>query len=430
MSTATLAALAADPLLPQRDLLLDEQVIAQRLAAHLGVCGPLTLTHCERPWAKYRMGESLRMLHVLQVDGEQVFVSSRTFTGARSRAVYRQAMAVAVPCGPLHAVIHDADLDTVFWTFPNDRKLTTLQVLTTFHEDYTAILGRPWRHSRLVGYAPERAAVVQCLDDQGDVLAYAKVFTGEGGGRSAPIHHTLAQRLPDHDPHVRLPRHLAYVAPHRLLLLEAMAGQRLTELTGHDLHTGLRCLGAALARFHTLPPPPAVPQLQRPGAAHLHQAAQLLGRARPDVARLADNLASRLVDRWQEPTADLVCLHGDVKPQNSILHHGRVTLLDLDQVAMGPASVDLGGLLSVLRAYCWSGVFPPGRERALASAILEGYAAVRPLPEPSTLCWYTAAALLVERALRAVSQLRMPALLHLETMLADAMALLEGERHV
>jgi len=38
------------------------------------------------------------------------------------------------------------------------------------------------------------------------------------------------------------------------------------------------------------------------------------------------------------------------------------------------------------------------------------YAAVRPLPSPTSLRWHTAAALLAERAWRAVNRLRLPGL--------------------
>jgi len=52
-----------------------------------------------------------------------------------------------------------------------------------------------------------------------------------------------------------------------------------------------------------------------------------------------------------------------------------------------------------------------------------GYAAIRLVPAPTTLAWYTAAALLVERVLAAVHGLRSEGLLHLDALLADAITL-------
>jgi Ser/Thr protein kinase RdoA (MazF antagonist) len=104
-----------------------------------------------------------------------------------------------------------------------------------------------------------------------------------------------------------------------------------------------------------------------------------------------------------------------------------MTLIDLDQAAAGPAAADLGGMLAGLR-YCRRvGLCSRAAERALAGAFLAGYAAVRPLPPPAELRWHAAAALLAERALRAVNRVRAEGLLHLGEILDDARTLLIGD---
>ena len=61
-------------------------------------------------------------------------------------------------------------------------------------------------------------------------------------------------------------------------------------------------------------------------------------------------------------------------------------------------------------------------EATLERALLAGYATVREPPERSGLDWHLAAALLGERALRAITRLRVPGLLCLPRLLADAEA--------
>src|SRR5262249_46029188 len=141
----------------------------------------------------------------------------------------------------------------------------------------------------------------------------------------------------------------------------------------------------------------------------------------------ADALARQLTSTWEQPTEPPVCLHGDVHLKNGLLAEDRVTLIDLDQAALGPAAADLGSLLAGLQYRGCVGVFSRSTVHALATAFLAGYAAVRPLPSPTSLRWHTAAALLEERAWRAVNRLRLRGLQYLDALLAHATALSTGD---
>ena len=134
------ALLAPDPAVPQRDALLDER----RMAGVLGA------RHCERINAKYRVGDSLRVVY--RVDAEDI-VTGRTFRG-RSRSVYRRAATASV-LGP---VLHVQELETVFWTFPNDRRLAGLHLLDRRTGALDRLVGAPVARTRLIAYAAERAA--------------------------------------------------------------------------------------------------------------------------------------------------------------------------------------------------------------------------------------------------------------------------------
>ena len=424
--TVAPAVLAPDPRLPQRDLLLDVPEVARRLSTRLGVGGPITIERCRRVRVKYRIGDSLRVLYCIQVRGRCYIVAARAFSGGRGQDVYRRAAADVIPCGPLHTVMHDAELDTVFWTFPNDRKIANLAVLTRVPPALGEFLGRRWIQSRVVAYAPEKAATAQCLDEAGEVVAYAKVYADDEGERTYGVHDSLWRSLPASDPHLRIPRPIAYSAAHRTLLVESIGGRRIAELDIGERRAGLGRLGAALAAFHSVAVPKA-PMFKRLTAERLRQDARFVAAARPDVGWLADELVNDLFARWEPPPGPHFSLHGDVHPKNGILAGDRITLIDFDQVSAGPAAADLGSLLAGLRYDRCVGLLPEAAESELQGAFLGSYASVRELPDATVVRWYTAAAMLAERALRAVNRIRPEGLLHLDGLLADARRLLVGE---
>ena len=61
-------------------------------------------------------------------------------------------------------------------------------------------------------------------------------------------------------------------------------------------------------------------------------------------------------------------------------------------------------------------------ERALAAALLDGYAAVRRPPDAASLRWHTAASVLARVALPAVNRVRAPLLRRLVALLEAAEA--------
>jgi len=52
-----------DPVLPQRDQLLDADTVGARLGTVLGQHGPIDITSCVLVRSKYRIGESLRVVY-------------------------------------------------------------------------------------------------------------------------------------------------------------------------------------------------------------------------------------------------------------------------------------------------------------------------------------------------------------------------------
>jgi Ser/Thr protein kinase RdoA (MazF antagonist) len=153
--------------------------------------------------------------------------------------------------------------------------------------------------------------------------------------------------------------------------------------------------------------------------------ARLVAIARPDLADLCNALAARFAAGPPGPV-DEVLLHGDVHPGNALLDGDRINLIDLDQSGIGAAAADIGSLAARLR---YRDILDDGDERAGASmfaAFAAGYESLRPLPHPAVLRWHTAAALVAERAIRAVNRVHRDALPYLDEVLTHALRLLEG----
>jgi aminoglycoside phosphotransferase len=419
------ANLARDPQLPQRDLLLDAGAVAERLAARLGSTGPVRVSACARLRTKYRIGRSLRVLHRVRIEGRDYTVAARAFADGKSRGAFERALPGATTdCAPLRPVLHDAGIDTVFWTFPNDRRIRGLRVLQDIPPELAQLLAPSWTHSRVLAYAPEKCATAQCLDEEARVLAYAKVYAADDGLRARDVYLALAERMTTEAAHVACPRVLAYVEEYRLLLLTPAVGLRVADLRGADRLRGYARLGAALAALHSLPPPDFLPSFRRLNIDRIQQAAHIIGRARPDVQQAAGALADELELRRATSDAPLVWLHGDVHTKNGILQDERLTLIDLDQAATGCAAAELGSLLAGLFYNALVGLLSHSSARDLGNAFLFGYAGARALPTAAEIRWHTAAALLAERALRAVNRVRPEGLARLAELLRAAHVML------
>ena len=383
--------LAPDPALPQRDVLLDDRQMAARLSLLITRGGPSVIDSCEKQRIKYRIGESLRVLYRLGLNGNAHLIAAKAFAGSHS--------------------------ETAFSVFPDDRKIRHLSLLRDKPENLSLVLGARWHRSEGIAYVPEKCATVRCLDRDGQTIAYAKMYAAAQGHGVAETYLQLASGC------TRVVAPLEYSQQHHLLLLQAVPGSRIADLHDDQLSDGFTGLAQSLASLHSISIPSHLPRFLRHDPDRLRNCARIIGIARPDVARVADQL-DRELRSTIPPEEPLVCLHGDVHPKNGIASNGFVTLIDLDQSAIGPAAADLGSLLALLHYNRLTGLLTHKREQELASAFLDAYAGSRQLPTQRSLRWHTAAALLSERALRSVNRIRPDGLHHLSQVLNDAREIL------
>jgi aminoglycoside phosphotransferase len=359
--------LAPDPAVPRRDALLRPETMAGVISQRL--LDGVPVESCERVYVKYRVGDSLRVVY--RYDGH--YVAART--GKRD--------GIAAP-----------EVGAALYPFPHDRKLTALAGLG--HVSQRLLNTRVTTH--LVAYAAEQSATAECRDEHGHVLAYAKVGRDDAERRGYDL---LASQSA-----VRVPRVLAAVEG--VLLLEALEGHRLDHLHA----PALAGLGATLASLHAVNINGVRPRLTRLYPERLATAAEVIARARPDVADAADRLLQRLLERVEDSERAVVCVHGDANLRNALLLPvGEVALLDLEDVSYGPAAADLAQVLAGLIV---------ARTPRAAGELLRGYGTP---PDRAALRWYTAASLLARVALPAVSRYRPEVLARLRELLDAGAAL-------
>jgi aminoglycoside phosphotransferase (APT) family kinase protein len=422
--------LAFDPGVPQRDLLLDTPRLGMRLDGLLGAGQLPGIARVERVRVKYRVGRAIGLVLRVHAGRRAFLVSARSFTAGRGRRNYERALAgAAMPVAGLRQVAYAPELETVFWTFPGDRRIDSLALLDGPGPDLARLVGE-WCTPVLAAYAPEKAATARCLDDSGRTIAYVKVYASTEGARAArtyAVHEALCASLGGASLPLRVPNPVAYDPRHRASAVEAIAGTPLVVDAAADRTPRLAGLGAALAALHGTPPPPGLPRFDRLDRERLAQAGEAIARVRPDVGTAARELADGLAGS-RGPAGEPVCLHGDVHGKNAIAGGSQVALVDLDQASLGPAAADLGSALAALGYLRCTGALSRSTEAALVADLLAGYRSVRELPDPHALAWHTAAALLAERALRAVTRLRPQGLAVLSGLIACANQELERAR--
>ena len=425
-STTCFATLIADHVLPQRDLLLDPDFVAGLFSQKLGVSGPIVVDGCEHIRTTYHAGESLRVAYKVSTGGRSCVVAGRAFPQGGSRKRFEQEKPRVTDCGPFQPVFHHAETDSIFWTFPNDRKIANLPLLVDIPQELAALFPSRWAKSSVMAYAPENCATVQCLTAQDDLLAYAKVYADDHSQTCFRTYTALRQSAETERAQIYFPEVICHSAQHHILVLQALHGRRMADIQGRELFGAFARLGQALGWLHSLPVPAHLSEFPRFTNSHIQLAASSIGLVRPDLAEQAAELCDALCAQKKELNEPSVCLHGDVHPKNGILLEKGIALIDLDQASVGPPAADLGSLLAALCYERHIGLLTETAERTLADTFLTGYQQIGMLPDPESLRWHMAAALFAERCFRSVSRIRLPGLQCLPELLMDTQRILTG----
>ena len=412
------AGFTTDPVIPGRDVLLNESNVAEIVARIYNRLGDIE--SCTLRRARYCIGESLRVAYDIGVDGRNFVISARTFRN--SADAFRRARPHAETVGGMPGVAHDPVTQSVWWTLPNDRQLRNIGTLLDPPRRVRESSGVAWDQSVLVAYAAERSATARILDAHGQTSGFAKAYLDRDALDVADQFNRVAASIALLDG-IRTPRALGWARPDRLVVLEPMRGRTWSQLPDEVRPDAMRSLGEALANVHGLPTDFGRGPSERYRTERVRSSADIVSIARPDVASAARRLGDKLAGGPPD-SKRLVCLHGDVHSENVMFHGDQIHMIDFDQGGSGAAAADLGSMLASLMA---SRLIDPHTSlEGLGAAFLDGYRKIRPLPTRAELQWYTGAAFVAERSIQAVIRVSRPTLAVLPELIEMAEAVLAG----
>lgn len=153
-----------------------------------------------------------------------------------------------------------------------------------------------------------------------------------------------------------------------------------------------------------------------------------------EVHPVSREIVARLITTLQQqaPTVDLApaaTLHGDLHLQNFLVDETaplgqRVAIIDLDNLSTGSPWRDLGSFCAGLYYRGLVEALPLPLIRQVIDAFCAAYATVAPWPlDAQAIAWYTATALLNERAFRSVSRMKQGRFDRLDDLIGLASAL-------
>ena len=147
---------------------------------------------------------------------------------------------------------------------------------------------------------------------------------------------------------------------------------------------------------------------------------------RPLIDALIDQLLQQAEQLGVQPVATL---HGDLHLKNFLVASNQVALIDLDNVCIGSPWQELGSFAASLYYRSLLGEWPLALTERMIQHFHQAYVhnVNWSLPEPM-IRWYTATALLNERAYRTVTRMKSGGFAVLDDLLRLAAQIVVGER--
>lgn len=422
-------ALVDDPALPQLAMALDTGQMRNMFAHHFED-GSNRIVDCRITRVRHKPGRNALICYQLRLhctasrDERIQILTARLYPqgGAASRLQEALGEANSRPSFG-QPVTYIAPLEMLVWAYPNDRKLKGMAVL----DDEKALRGAVlppvvaahWVKptaivhvaQQIVHYVPEHGLTVrvdlELAEPSGRQLSwrlFGKHYTGDQGGQTFRTMQQLWASPARAAGALIIARPLAYQPRHQILWQEALDGSTLADVT--DLTGWMAQAGAAVAALHQSEIEVVRELRLGDWFEQLNQAKETLQRSHPQVTARLDAIVSRLLKRSSELSEHRpALLHADLHPKNMLATASGIALIDLDNVASGPPLTDVGSMCAALYAgACFDGSHP-ARARAAVEQFVAAYRANATHAVPDfDLAWYTAVALIVERAYRFVTR--------------------------
>ncbi|GAB4421838.1 MAG: hypothetical protein Fur0044_19570 [Anaerolineae bacterium] len=437
-----------DKTLPQLAAALDiaamRSIFEQALFAGIAPGGEAALSTgrfqiraCQIERIKYKPGQNCLICYQLtihdtltQQDSDQI-LCGRIYERGSGYAHFIKARTpslVTPKFGP--PLLYLPGLEMVVWVFPNDRKLDALPKLMdqtylqqeVLSEVVAANFGNQWQITelaqRLVHYVPEHTCTSRVQLQLGQkqtgeklsLVLYGKTYYNRAGEETYQLMEQLWVSKRRQEGRLRLAQPLAYQPHLKMLWQVELPGQTLLaqDLSSPPFLNLLSRAAVALAEFHQTQVACAKSSHLSDWLTKLQEMKQLLRQVRPAGQKKLDILVERLLDQAEQLGPQPVAtLHGDLHLKNFFVEGEQVALIDLDNLCHGSPWQDVGSFSAGLLYWGLFMAMPTPLIWQFIDAFCQQYEQNVPWPMSRfALNWYTAAALINERAFRCVTRLK------------------------
>ncbi len=426
--------LLPDKALPQLGTVRDTSIMKHFLQRALGGAGSrYRIEDCTITYIRYWPGETCSIIYAVAVrdaatgqeNVQRLF--ARVLPPGLSQNLFSEALRGVLAASPLcDPVIHLSDLGMVIWLFPNDPKLNGLHSLLDANWLRDSVLprlaakdyGPDWTistwHTEVVSYVPEHRCTLRA------VVQLQHRMTGELRtrayyGKAYPDHTGLATKRNMDDLRrictgpfapFRVPRPLLYQKECRTLWQAGVAGMPLYALQAGsaELLDSLRLTGRVIAALHGSGL--ALKNRCRPESPLdlLARASEILSHAEHD----ATSLPERLAGAARRPgISSCATVHRDLHLNNILSTHEGITLIDLDDIAVGDPVEDIARFIAHLCSLSMSRGLESQQIEPMIRAVVQSYCSAAPWRiDEGEFRWHLAAALIYQQACRCVTRPR------------------------
>lgn len=363
------------------------------------------INRAEPAYIRHKPGETTIIAYRLELaDGRETWSYAHWCQDPlRADEIHRKAITLRPRPSSAGPGLVRLDGRTVFYAFPNDARLRRLRWYTDSRKLKRSLEALTDTDDQISGsrttvdvlrYKPERRVVARvglATTTRRESLLVRYSTQRRAHQLSSVATHLRARGIDT-------PAPIAQLDDNRVNVDEYIDGILLYDAVQTGT-TEPESFAAAVAQFHATAAPAATPE--RSAADDLARALDgLAGLSSWDgrLANPAQVIATLLTDNLPEPARTKVLLHGDLHSKNILVSDQRISFIDLERVAIGPAAIDLGFLNAHaialgIRQPGWS---PDAAEHA--RSVTDLYQSRSGSLSRSELAWHTALGL-VEQAL-------------------------------
>jgi hypothetical protein len=457
--------LPADARLPQLPIILDVEVMRDKfqdyLFASVNDRTQFVVRQCKIIQIRYKPAASCMVSYRLDIEdtstgerGEHI-VCGRAFPAGCSQSQWEKA-ATHDRAQPRFGkpLIHLPEIEMVLWGFPNDRKMHTLPAaigiapsLPSFLTDWLAAHQGPEWHvvgttSKVVHYVGEHTCTVRTSVEllnttqqtRQTMSIFGKTYYDDEGAQTDRVMQQLWNSESRRSGQLSMAQPLWYDARLKTLWQLGIPGTTLEHsASGSPESTPFLIAEAAqaVAALHTTPLSKIRSLTVTDLLINLETVGSMLSRVRPSCRPILVPLLSRLMAQATMIQADATAtLHGDLHLKNLFLTNGKIALIDLDNVCEGLPGWDIGSFTAGLL----TGTLAKRSSLSQVGSHLDTFLyhynqSVAWKVDQPAVAWFTAVALVVERAHRCIARLKddrrgqVEALLNLADQISEALSL-------